>query len=260
MDKDPAVRLADCLSKAESGDSDALIEAACQVFLRPTAATAADQTCRQKVLGLLIQAAMLDNAQILTVLGAVYEIGHGISNDYAKAAHYYQTAARRGNPNAMYNLACLYRNDKGVAVDYKKAFQLYSKAALLQNPPAFIGVGEMLMDGDYGQKDEALGFACYAYAYHLLKNDTAAEYYPIACLSLGQGFLYGQGIDADVNKAVTFLSYAKQGFDTGIRSGLYAADDRRYRQTCCLLNKALSLCCQPPLADGPALVKENSDD
>ncbi len=49
--------------------------------------------------------------------------------DDRQLAHYFETGAAAGNPNAQVNLGWMYHEGKGVPRDYKKAVELYEKAA-----------------------------------------------------------------------------------------------------------------------------------
>ncbi|MCI5780054.1 MAG: sel1 repeat family protein [Lentisphaeria bacterium] len=61
-------------------------------------------------------------------LGRCYEEGHGISQDYAKAAHWYHKAgefsAKKYAYRALFRLAYFYRNGLGVPRDRQKAREL----------------------------------------------------------------------------------------------------------------------------------------
>jgi len=62
-------------------------------------------------------------------LGALYENGPGVAQDYAKAREWYEKAAAKGEANAMANLGALYQAGLGVAQDFAKARKWYEKAA-----------------------------------------------------------------------------------------------------------------------------------
>ena len=51
----------------------------------------------------------------------MYEFGHGVPQDYVKAALWYQKAADQGNADAQSFLGQMYEDGKGVPQDYVKA-------------------------------------------------------------------------------------------------------------------------------------------
>ena len=57
-------------------------------------------------------------------LGTLYERGHGVPADKAKAMHWYTVAANAGNRKAMHNLAVAYAEGSGVKKDYAQRRQL----------------------------------------------------------------------------------------------------------------------------------------
>lgn len=62
-------------------------------------------------------------------LGVLYENGHGVVQDYAKAAEWYTKAALQGYSFAQCNLGVLHENGRGVKQDYYKAIEWYTRAA-----------------------------------------------------------------------------------------------------------------------------------
>lgn len=62
-------------------------------------------------------------------LGLMYDLGHGVPQDYAKAAAWYEKAAAQGHTMAQNNLGAMYASGQGVPQDYTKAKEWYEKAA-----------------------------------------------------------------------------------------------------------------------------------
>ncbi|MGA2086912.1 MAG: tetratricopeptide repeat protein [Terracidiphilus sp.] len=54
-------------------------------------------------------------------LGASYDLGQGVPQDFAQAAFWYRKAAEQGNPNAQINLGAMYDYGQGVPQDYTEA-------------------------------------------------------------------------------------------------------------------------------------------
>ena len=62
-------------------------------------------------------------------LGAMYEGGLGVAQDYAAAAKWLQLAAAQGHAWAQSNLSSMYLNGQGVAQDYVLAYMWISLSA-----------------------------------------------------------------------------------------------------------------------------------
>ena len=70
------------------------------------------------------------NREAQFVLATLYHVSEAIvPRDAAKAAQFYQLAAKQGNIKSQFYLAQMYRAGEGVDEDPEKAFQWYSKAA-----------------------------------------------------------------------------------------------------------------------------------
>src|SRR5262249_53040742 len=77
------------------------------------------------------------HADAQTMLGTIYEEGHGVSRDYAAAVTWYHRAADQGHSDAQFYLACMHDLGKGVTLDPAAAAQWLTKAAD-QGPPLVI--------------------------------------------------------------------------------------------------------------------------
>ena len=62
-------------------------------------------------------------------LGAMYENGQGVPQDYAEAVRWYRRAAEQGDADAQNNLGGRYYNGQGVPQDYAEAMRWYRQAA-----------------------------------------------------------------------------------------------------------------------------------
>ena len=62
-------------------------------------------------------------------LGALYDNGLGVEQDYAKAREWYEKAADKGNAYAQFKIGRAHENGLGVTQDYAKAMAWYQKAA-----------------------------------------------------------------------------------------------------------------------------------
>ena len=75
-------------------------------------------------------------ARAQTYLGSLYAAGSGVTQDYAKAAHWYRQAAEQGDAVAQVNLGVLYENGQGVARNDAAAAHWFRKAAKQGNAEA----------------------------------------------------------------------------------------------------------------------------
>ena len=74
-------------------------------------------------------------------LGRLYQNGHGVPQDYAKAREWYEKAATKDNAVAMSNLGALFADGHGVPQDYAKAREWFEKAAAKDNAEAMANLG-----------------------------------------------------------------------------------------------------------------------
>ena len=101
-------------------------------------------------------------AEAQSNLGALYDEGLGVPQDYVKARQWYERAATQGYAPAQYNLGQLYANGQGVPQDYVQARQWYEKAAVQGLAEAQYNLGELYANGqgvpqDYGKCAAVVG-------------------------------------------------------------------------------------------------------
>ena len=63
------------------------------------------------------------------LLGAMYENGYGVPQNYKTAVKWFRRAAEQGYASAQSNLGFMYENGQGVTQDYKTAIKWYTLAA-----------------------------------------------------------------------------------------------------------------------------------
>ena len=69
------------------------------------------------------------DARAQSLLGGMYEMGHGVPQDDKAAVKWYRLAAEQGNMYAQYHLGAMYDLGQGVAQDDKAAVKWYRLAA-----------------------------------------------------------------------------------------------------------------------------------
>jgi TPR repeat protein len=69
------------------------------------------------------------NGYAQAIIGAMYRLGQGVTQDYKQAVKWNRKAAEQGVAISQYNLAKGYRNGEGVTQDDEQAVKWYRKAA-----------------------------------------------------------------------------------------------------------------------------------
>ena len=109
----------------------------------------------------LADAAKAGNPAALYEIGLRYLDGLGFSQDFAKAAFWFDLAAERGSAPAAFQLGSLYEKGTGVDADAGRAVALYREAAEQGNVSAMHNLAVLLANGANGEKpdfDEAAGW------------------------------------------------------------------------------------------------------
>lgn len=100
----------------------------------------------------------------LNMVGRCYDLGQGVPADKARAAECFGAAARRGLPEAMYNLATLMALGEGIAEDKAMALQWLERAAALGYAKAVNFIGSFREDGWACDRDMRAAAECYRQA------------------------------------------------------------------------------------------------
>jgi len=90
------------------------------------------------------KAAELGDASAMLNLGAMYQLGNHVKEDYGQAVIWYRQAAEKGNSSAMYNLGRMYERGNGVPKDLAKAKELYQKASAKGNSDARVRLDQLM--------------------------------------------------------------------------------------------------------------------
>ncbi|MDR3376021.1 MAG: HcpA family protein [Ancalomicrobiaceae bacterium] len=122
------------------------------------------------------------DAQAMTLLGHLYELGQGIPGDTVKAALWYGLAAKRGDREGQVALALLYLSGEGVSRDKRRAMELFETAARQDQPIALFNLAQLYNEGEIVTPDPGkaltlmrraaeLGNTEAAYGYALMLDD-----------------------------------------------------------------------------------------
>jgi TPR repeat protein len=134
------------------------------------------------------------NAEAQNNLGSLFDQGHGVPQDYAKARQWYEKAAAQGNAEGQFSLGFAYALGQGVPQDYVQAAKWYEKAATQGNVMAQFYLGVLYASGHDGvPKDYVRAAKWYEKA--------AAQGHDRAQSLIGTLYLNGQGVPQDYTKA-----------------------------------------------------------
>ena len=95
----------------------------------------------EKAIVLLKKAIEMGNAEAMCELGARYEEGKGVAQDYNIAIEWFTKSVDCGNSDAMGEMGDMFYAGTGVEQDYVKAFAYYEKSADLGNPSGVLCLG-----------------------------------------------------------------------------------------------------------------------
>ncbi|WP_197282276.1 tetratricopeptide repeat protein [Dethiosulfatarculus sandiegensis] len=149
---------------------------------------------------LFLNEAFLGDPGLQYQAGRMFEMGLLFEQDYAKAAHWYGLAAKKGHALALYRKARLHHYGQGVKTDYKKAFSGYIQAALQGVEDAYIGLGELYRLGLGCEKDAEIALTWY--------QGTSGERAWVNQM-VGEIYAKGQGVSKNYLKAVHWFKKAE---------------------------------------------------
>lgn len=156
----------------------------------------------QEALQLALEAAKGDYAPAKVLLGFIYGSGRGVTQDDARAVHWYRLAAEQGYAPAQLALGDMYFDGLGVPQDDAQAAYWYRLAAEQGNLDAQSNLGSM-----------------YEYGRGVAQDDTqAVHWYRLAAeqghadgqVSLGWMYEYGRGVVQDDAQAVYWYRLAAE--------------------------------------------------
>ena len=113
-----------------------------------------------KALRLYLIAGKRGHAEAQYRAGRLYELGIGVRQNYARAAEWYNAAAKlSGYREAEFALAELHYRGRGVENNFDQALKYYRRAADKGHHGAWYFLGAMYSEGWGGEKDQALAYA-----------------------------------------------------------------------------------------------------
>ena len=139
------------------------------------------------------------------VMGAAYDDGNGVPQDFVLAQQWYERAAAQDFAKSLHNLGLWYVEGRpGVPQDYAKAIGYYDRAAALDYDHAINKRGRMHELGQGGEIDLEAAAELYQQAVDLGNHN--------AMSNLGRFYVRGDGVEED-------MGYALQLFRQGAAAG-----------------------------------------
>ena len=206
--------LPEIIKKAESGDPEAQYEAAIYI-LYEVKPDNSDAELVDRALGFLKNAAMsgYNGGEAALRLGHFFD-GNLPVQDYKQAVIWYRTATLKLEPMAYFFLGLCYYFGKGVEKDFAKAFDCFFKSATQNFINAYYMLGDMFKKGEFVEHDPVFAFKLYQYVSNdemdLFEDYDYKPTYPSICLRLGEAYLYGIGVERNIEKANHYFSEAKE--------------------------------------------------
>ena len=136
-------------------------------------------------------------------VGVKYFQGQGVEQDYLKAAYWWEQSANAGLADSQFNLGLLYYRGIGLEVDFQKASSLFTAAAEQDHPHAQYSLAVMYAFGQGLDKD-------YEQALKWFRK-SASHDVAQAQFNLGVFYENGYGLDANVATAKKWYALAAKG-------------------------------------------------
>ncbi len=162
--------------------------------------------------------ASLNGVESIEVLGRYYRLGIVGEPDPEKAIAFNKRGIESFNSNySKVELAICYENGFGVERDYQQAFDLFLSAANNRDPYAMYQVGLYYRDGALTNGDSDFENS---YKYF---NAAYTNGYGLAFYELAKATYYGEGVVADVPKAIEMYHECLNNkiFDAAVDLGIY---------------------------------------
>jgi hypothetical protein len=148
------------------------------------------------------------NAPIQAVVGAMYENGQGVPQNYAAALSWYRKAADKGDALAQNSLGAMYGSGRGVPQNYAEAVKWYRLAADQGYADAQFNIGVMYFKGQDVAQDYAQAMKWF--------REAADQGKAKAQIALWGIYFKGLGVPQDYNQA---MKWAREAADQGDAAG-----------------------------------------
>ena len=152
-------------------------------------------------------------------LGALYYTGRIGVQDYTKAMHYYEIAAKGGNRQAQENLGYCYYYGRNCEKDYKKAFHYFALGAFDGHLRSLYKIGDMYLNGYYVEKNEREAKYIYRRCYEMMTDAARPLLGADVAMRLGDFAFEGICEPPDYGLAIHFYQEAEQLFYQRLMDG-----------------------------------------
>jgi TPR repeat protein len=146
-------------------------------------------------------------------LAECYDAGHGVMEDPAQAAVWYQKAAVLGDVPSKATLGTMLKNGDaraGVATDAARGFALLREAADLGYDFALIQIAECYLKGEGVEQDAARGVSLLR---QVINQDEDAVMKASAEAGLAVCYMEGNGVEIDIAQSAMWCQRAADGGD-----------------------------------------------
>lgn len=155
-----------------------------------------------------------DNPRAQYWLGAIYETGTGVTQDFKEAAKWYLLAAEKGDTDSQKSVAGMYENGSGITKDVEEALKWYRKAALGGDLGAQSILGGIYSEGKNVQQNQTESFHWYRMAAENINKKGYENASTSAAIRLSYLFSNGIGVKRDDNEANNWLKIASKYGET----------------------------------------------
>jgi hypothetical protein len=151
-------------------------DAASQVQLGKLYAQDKTPTSTQAAFNLFQSAAEKGDAEAIFEMGRAYYIGRGTDQDYTKSLGWFEKLAMRGNADAQYMVSIMYAEGVGTEVNETEAAKWLRQSAVQGNAPARVMLADFYAEGTGVEKDpvRAIGL------YNLAASRTTGQIHDLA--------------------------------------------------------------------------------
>ena len=163
----------------------------------------------QEALELFIHAGQQTHKDAQFYAGRMYHFGHGTEKDFVAARDWYKRAVESGSVRAANNLANLWADGDGGEADLVKAMEYFQYASDKGMAMASYNLGNKYRTKVTNGPDYTNALKYYQMAIDQAKADKWN--YAEANYWVGWIYLYGKGVDVDVDKARRLLEAAAEG-------------------------------------------------
>lgn len=154
-------------------------------------------------------------------LGTFFYNGRGGTQDYEKAAHFYELAAKEGERLAYENLGYVYYYGRLGEPDYEKAFHCFAMGAFEGELRSLYKIGDMYRYGYYVKQDADEAFRIYEHCMRSLNDSLMPQVGADIFMRLADCMWESIGTQQNPDLALVLYQQAERLFCERLRNGDY---------------------------------------